>query len=195
MRAGAMQHMFCGRILRGLLIPLMIVLGMGAAQAAKNCPPESFIVSAGQAYDRAARSGSPSAFSSAAARYSDMNSIALYALGQYRKKLPPSRQGEYVRLAKVFMGKFMLKNGADFRVGKLTVINCTGPASNTSVNAQTESGDPVTFRVYRAGSGFQISDMKVSGIWLVGQMKSTFVGTINRAKGDIDELFKFMERY
>jgi ABC-type transporter MlaC component len=33
----------------------------------------------------------------------------------------------------------------------------------------------------------------VSGIWLVQQLRSTFVGTISRANGNIDELFKYLK--
>jgi phospholipid transport system substrate-binding protein len=175
-----------------LLIVPALLLAPHPAVAANSCGPESFIISAGLTYDRAARAGSATAFAAAAARYSDMHAIAIFALGRYRKLLPASREAEYVRLTKTFMGQFMLKYSSDFRVGKMTIIDCSGPPSNISINARTSSGDRVSFRVYRARQGYLIRDIKVSSIWLVQQMRSTFVGTISRTNGDIEELFKYL---
>jgi len=168
-----------------LLVPL-------PAHAASRCGPENFIISAGQAYDRAARIGTANAFSAAASRYSDMRAIAMFSLGRYRKLLPEAREAEYIALTGKFMGQFMLRHGSDFRVGRLSIISCSGPPSNIRVDARTSSGDKVSFRVYRARSGYLIRDLRVSSIWLVQQMRSTFVGTISRTNGDIDELFKYL---
>jgi ABC-type transporter MlaC component len=171
---------------------LLLCLAIPQAEAASNCPAESFVMSAGRAYDQAARARSPSAFASAASRFIDMDAAALYALGRYRNLLPKSRQAEYFRLTRNFMGGFMLKYGKDFRAANMRIVSCTGGSSNMTINAILGNGDKVAFRVYRSGGGYQIRDMRISGIWLIQQLRSTFVGTISRANGDIDELFKFI---
>ena len=175
-------------------LALLFALLLPVQAHAASCPAGPTIISAGQTYDRAARAGSASAFAAGVDRYSDMRAIALFALGRYRKLLPPAREREYVALTKSFMGRFMLDYGKDFRVGTLEIIECKGSPANTTVVARTAGGDKVSFRVYRAGSSWMVRDMQVSGIWLVQQMRSTFVGTITRADGDIDELFKFLKR-
>ena len=182
---------------RFFMMPVLLALALlvlPAAAEAASCPPASTIIRAGRAYDQAARSGSAAAFSNGVARYSDMHAIAMFALGRYRSKLPASQTAEYVALTRSFMGHFMLEHGRDLRVGTLQIVECSGPASNMTVTARTSSGEKVTFRTYRARSGWLIRDMKVSGIWLVQQMRSAFVGTLSRTKGDFNELFRYLRR-
>ena len=176
-----------------LLLALFTLLWPAPPANAAKCAAEAFIIGAGRTYDQAARSGSAAAFANGVARYSDMRSIALFALGRYRKELPKGREGEYIALTKKFMGEFMLEYGKDFRVGTLKVQDCSGPPSNTLVVAKTSGGDKVSFRVAKSGGGWVVRDMNVSGIWLVQQLRSTFVGTISRANGNIDELFKYLK--
>lgn len=179
---------------KAMFAVLLTLLMLPAPASAATCPAAATIISAGKTYDQAARAGSATAFANGVARYSDMRAIALFALGRYRKDLPIAREAEFVSLTKSFMGRFMLEYGKDFRVGTLQIIDCTGPASNMTVTARTSGGDRITFRVYKAGSRWMVRDMRVSGIWLVQQMRSAFVGTLSRTKGDMEELFKFLRR-
>ena len=70
---------------------------------------------------RAAASGSPAAFASAAGRYSDLRSLSLFALGQYRKDLPKSREAEFLTLTRKFIGDTLQKHGSGLRGGALGV--------------------------------------------------------------------------
>lgn len=164
------------------------ILAVPQAQAAK-CAAESVILSAGKAYDRAARAGTSAAFASALAQFSDMKGTAMFALGRYRKLLPKAREAEYIALTRKFMGDFMLEYGKGFRASSLTITEC----SDSSVSAKLEDGSRVKFRVDRSGSRYVIRDINVKSIWLVQQMRSTFVGTISREGGDIDALFKYLK--
>lgn len=179
-------------MIRTLFAALILVLAAPYASAAK-CEAESFIASAGKAYERAARTGTAAAFASAVSQFSDMNSTAMFALGRYRKLLPKAREAEYVALTRNFMGEFMLEYGTGFRASKLTIVECSGPANNLKVATKLEDGSRVNFRLYRAGSKFLVRDMNVKSIWLVQQMRSTFVGTISREGGNIDALFKYLK--
>ena len=177
--------------LRCWLLTLALLLAAPPADAA-TCDAAAFVASAGKAFDRAARSGSAAGLASAIDRFADMNAIAMFSLGRYRGTLPKAREREYVALTRAFMGTFMLEYGADLRAGNLKIVDCSGPPSATIVNAQLDGGGRMSFKVYRAGGGWQVRDMKVRGIWLVQQMRSNFVGTISRGGGDIDELFKYL---
>lgn len=176
-----------------LFLALLALLWPAPQAHAANCAAEAFIIGAGRTYDQAARSGSAAAFANGVARYSDMRSVALFALGRYRKLLPKNRESEYIALTRKFMGEFMKEYGKDFRVGTMKVQDCTGPDSNMLIVAKTAGGDKVSFRVARSGGSWVVRDMNVSGIWLVQQLRSTFVGTISRGNGDIDELFKYLK--
>lgn len=160
-----------------------------AAQAAGNCPAGSFVLNAGQAFAGAARRGSASAFIGAASRYADTRSIALSALGIHRKKLARADEGEYVRLAQSFMGRFMARYASNFNVSGLKVTTC----SANIVTATSSGGKKVIFRVGKGRGGYRVQDVNVSSIWLAGQMRSKFVSVLNRNNGDISALMKFLK--
>jgi phospholipid transport system substrate-binding protein len=162
-----------------------LLLGTGPAQA---CDAENFVLSAGRAFTVASHRGSPSAFSSAASSYADMRSIALFALGPHRKKLPPSKEGEFVRMAQGFMGRFMSRYASRFDAAGMHITSCSG----NIVNAQA-GGRKLIFRVAKRGGGYVLQDVNVSSIWLAGQMRSTFTGVINRNGGDFNALWDYLK--
>ena len=59
------------------------------------------------------------------------------------------------------------------------------------MSARTSGGTKVVFRIARTGGGYTVKDINMRGVWLVQQMRSTFVGTITRT-GSIDGLFKYL---
>lgn len=186
------MHMSINRLIAGLAAVLLLVLSLGGpAMASAKCEAESFVRSAAQAYDRAAGSGSASAFANAAARYADLRSLSLFALGRYRSELPKSREAEYLKLTRQFIGETLKDHGSGLRGASLTIIECKKSGGNLVVSARTSSGTRVTFRLARAGGGYTVRDINMKGVWLIQQMRSTFVGTINRT-GSIDGLFDYL---
>ncbi len=168
---------------------LTVLSGMvPAVEAGSKCPAGGFVINAGQAFAAASRQGSASAFINAASRYADTRSIALSALGIHRKKLSRADEGEYVRLAQSFMGRFMARHASKFNVSGLKVITC----SANIVSASSSSGKKVIFRVGKGRGGYRVQDVNVSSIWLAGQMRTTFVGVLNRNNGDISALMKYL---
>jgi hypothetical protein len=151
--------------------------------ASAACPSEGLVMGAGKAFTAAARSGSAGAFLSAASRFTDTRGIALSALGPHRKKLTKAQEAEYVRLAQGFMGEFMSKYAGRFNAAGLKITTCSG-----NLVTATAGGKKIVFRV----AGGRLQDINVSSVWLVGQMRSTFVGVLNRNNGDINALFKYL---
>lgn len=166
-----------------------VLLAMSGEAWAGKCDAEGFVLSAGNAFLAAARSGSPQAFTSAAGRYADLRSIALFALGPHRKSLPKGREGEYVSLAKAYMGRFMAKHASKFSGSGLTVVSCSG----NTVNASYSGGKKLIFRVSGGKGSYRVQDVNAASIWLAGQMRSSFVGVLNRNHGDFDALFKYLK--
>jgi phospholipid transport system substrate-binding protein len=169
------------------LTTLTCVLGLvlaWPANAFADCAAESLVMGAGKAFASASRSGSASAFLSAASRYADTRSIALSALGPHRKKLTKAQEGEYVRLAQNFMGEFMAKYSGKFNTAGMKITTCSG----NIVTATANGGRKVIFRV----GGGRVQDVNVSSVWLAGQMRSTFVGVLNRNNGDISALLEYL---
>ena len=173
----------------------LFILAVAAVSPARadKCPAASFVLGAAEAYDRAARSGSAATFASAAARYSDLRALSMFALGRHRKDLPKNREAEYLNLTRQFIGRTLKKHGSGFRGTPLTVIDCMDSSGGVLVSARTSSGSNVVFRLARAGGGYTVKDVNMKGVWLVQQMRSTFVGTIDRT-GSIDGLFDYLRR-
>jgi phospholipid transport system substrate-binding protein len=174
-----------------VILTLALLMG-GAATAQAKCEADRFVQSVGEAYDRAASTGSASAFASAAARYSDLRALSLFALGRYRKELPKAREAEFLKLTRDFIGETLKTHGSGFAGTSLKIIECKEAGGNLVVTARTSGGARVIFRLARAGGGFTVRDVNMKGVWLVQQMRSTFVGTINRT-GSIDGLFKYLK--
>jgi ABC-type transporter MlaC component len=159
----------------------LLTAHLGASAA--GCPSEGLVMGASKAFTAASRSGSANAFLSAASRYVDTRGIALSALGPHRKKLTKAQEGEYVRLAQSFMGQFMSKYSNRFNASGMKITTCNGNLVTASAG-----GKKIIFRV----SGGRLQDVNVSSIWLAGQMRSTFVGVLNRNNGDINALLTYL---
>jgi phospholipid transport system substrate-binding protein len=164
------------------------LLAITSPASSATCPAEGYIQNVGAAFMSAARTGSPGAFTGAASRYADLRSIALFALGPYRKKLPRGREGEYVTLTKKFMGRFMAQYSNKFSGSGIKITSCAG----TTIGTRLSTGQNLTFRLRRAGGGYRVEDVSVSSVWMVQQMRSKFTSVMNRNGGDIDALMSYL---
>lgn len=162
------------------------ILFMGTLSvAAHACSGEGIVMSAGRAFTTASHSGSAGAFLNAASRHADLRSIAIFALGPHRKKLPKGQEAEYVRLAQAYMGRFMARYSSRFDASGMKIVTCSGG----TITATADGGRKIMFRV----SGGRIKDVNVGSVWLAAQMRSTFVGVINRNNGDVQALLRYLK--
>jgi hypothetical protein len=161
-----------------------------AATAA--CEASAFVTNAGNAFMSAARLHTASAFSSVTARYTDLRGISMFALGPHRWLLSKSREAEYLGLTRGFIGRFMVRYSGRFSGGGLTIKDCVGPATALTVSTRMSNGKKIIFKLHRSKRGFLVRDVNVSSVWLAQQMRSTFVGVINRNGGDINALFAYL---
>ncbi len=188
--AAAFQNPF-SRLPLALAVAWLLAFVPAPAAANPACAAATYVKTVGEAYDRAARSGSASAFTSAAARYTDLRSLSLFALGRYRKDLPKARESEYLALTRRFIGEFMAKNGKGFRASDLEVVSCRQSGGGVLVDTRLSTGGKVIFRLSKRGGGYRVQDVNLRGIWLAQQLRSTFVGTISRT-GSIEGLFRYL---
>ncbi|MFO1133437.1 MAG: ABC transporter substrate-binding protein [Hyphomicrobiales bacterium] len=176
-------------LLAALFAIALSTFGLHSAARADNCPAESFVKRAGQAYDRAASSGSVAAFANAADQFSDLRQLSFFALGQYRKDLPKGREAEYLRLTRNFIGNTLKKHGSGLG-GNLDVVECASSGGGLVVTARSAAGRKIVFRLAKAGGGYTVKDVNMQGIWLAQQMRSKFTGTVSRS--GIDGLFAYL---
>jgi phospholipid transport system substrate-binding protein len=160
-----------------------------APARAANCPAENLIQSAGNAFMNAANAGTPQAFSSAAARFTDLRGLALFALGPYRRNLSPSMEGKYVARAKAFMGKFMADHANRFSGSAITITSCNPSGNGLIVGAKLTDGGSLTFRLRGTN---RIEDVSVSGIWMAQTLRTKFTSVINNHGGDVNALMSYL---
>ena len=179
---------------RRWLVFLFILLQSAcpSSATAQACEASSFIRNAGNAFLGAARRQSAGAFSGVASRYTDINGIAMFALGPHRKLVSRAREAEYVSLTRAFIGRFMAQYSRRFAGDGLTIIDCAGPQTALTVNTRLSNGKKIVFKLYKARRGFLVRDVNISSVWLAQQLRSTFVGVIRRNNGDINALFVYL---
>jgi ABC-type transporter MlaC component len=171
---------------------ILLLGGCLPSAATAACEASAFVTNAGNAFMSAARLHTASAFSSVTARYTDLRGISMFALGPHRRLLSKSREAEYLGLTRGFIGRFMVRYSGRFSGGGLTIKDCVGPATALTVSTRMSNGKKIIFKLHRSKRGFLVRDVNVSSVWLAQQMRSTFVGVINRNGGDINALFAYL---
>ena len=171
---------------------ILLLGGCLPSAATAACEASAFVSNAGNAFMGAARAHTASAFSSVTARYTDLRGISMFALGPHRRLLSKSREAEYLGLTRGFIGRFMVRYSGRFSGGGLTIKDCVGPATALTVSTRFSNGKKIIFKLHRSKRGFLVRDVNVSSVWLAQQMRSTFVGVINRNDGDINALFAYL---
>ncbi|MEQ1524279.1 MAG: ABC transporter substrate-binding protein [Aestuariivirga sp.] len=174
----------------------ILLLGgcLPSAAAAGACEASAFITNAGNAFMGAARLHTASAFSGATARYTDLRGISMFALGPHRGLLSKSREAEYLALTRGFIGRFMMKYSSRFSGSGLTIKDCANSGNALTVSTRMSNGKKIIFKLHRTKRGFLVRDVNVSSVWLAQQLRSTFVGVINRNRGDINALFAYLRK-
>jgi phospholipid transport system substrate-binding protein len=183
-RRAAVNKMF--RTFAALAGMLLAMSFIGRAEAA-ICAGAETVKGAAGAFIGAARNGSAPAFASALGRYTDVDSLTLFALGRYRADLPQDRRAEYVRNAHRYISQFLADNAGRFEGGtELTIESCKGNLVQTSLSG----GSDLTWRV----SGGRIQDVRVSGVWLTLQLRQKFTNIIRQNHGYVTSLLDFLSR-
>ena len=180
------------QMLRQLICAIFLVVSFSHTAKASTCPAESYVQSAGEAFMSASRSGTASAFSTAASRFADLHGLALFALGIYRKQLPKSRETEYVARTRTFMGKFMVEYGSHFSGNSMVITSCNESAGGLTVGARLSTGQTLTFRLRKAAGGYRVQDVSVSSIWLAQTMRNKFTRIIRENNGSINALMSYL---
>ena len=140
----------------------------------------------------ASRRGTGAAFSTAASRYADLHGLALFALGNYRKYLPKSRETEYVARTRTYMGNFMAEYGSKFAGDSIAITSCNESAGSLTVGTKLSTGQVIIFRLQKLGGSYRVKDVSVSAIWLAQIMRNKFTRIIKENNGDVEALISYL---
>ena len=127
--------------------------------------------------------------------------ISLFVLGPYRRNLDSGQKTEYINLIKRFVSEIYSIRLASFPSGDFSILNSTdngrsGIIVKTSIQF---SDDPnptkIDWRLIKKQDGdFKIFDIRVVGIWMAQEQRSTFTSFLSKNNGNIDKLMDRLEK-
>ncbi|MET0482140.1 MAG: ABC transporter substrate-binding protein [Aestuariivirgaceae bacterium] len=162
-----------------------------APSSAATCPASAVAERAGNAMIVAAKAGSPAAFSGALRNYADMSSIALFALGKYRKSLPAGKQAEFVALTTDYVSRTLNDFRLKFRAESIAIRDCSGDTIESVIFFLGGKGNqPVLWRI----KGSKVADVNVQNVWLAQLLRTNITGILDKNDGNFGKLFDEMKK-
>ena len=127
--------------------------------------------------------------------------ISLFVLGPYRRNLDSVQKTEYINLIKRFVSEIYSIRLASFPSGDFSILSSTdngrsGIIVKTSIQF---SNDPnptkIDWRLIKKQDGnFKIFDIRVVGIWMAQEQRSTFTSFLSKNNGNIDKLMDRLKK-
>ena len=126
--------------------------------------------------------------------------ISLFVLGPYRRNLDSVQKTEYINLIKRFVSEIYSIRLASFPSGDFSILSSTDNGrSGIIVKTLIQfSNDPnptkIDWRLIKKQDGdFKIFDIRVVGIWMAQEQRSTFTSFLSKNDGNIDKLMDRLE--
>ena len=130
-----------------------------------------------------------------------VSEISLFVLGPYRRNLDSVQKTEYINLIKRFVSEIYSIRLASFPSGDFSILSTTdngrsGIIVKTSIQF---SNDPnptkIDWRLIKKQDGnFKIFDIRVVGIWMAQEQRSTFTSFLSKNNGNIDKLMDRLKK-
>ena len=127
--------------------------------------------------------------------------ISLFVLGPYRRNLDSGQKTKYINLIKRFVSEIYSIRLASFPSGDFSILSSTdngrsGIIVKTLIQFSNESKPTkIDWRLIKKQDGdFKIFDIRVVGIWMAQEQRSTFTSFLSKNNGNIDKLMDRLEK-
>jgi phospholipid transport system substrate-binding protein len=145
------------------------------------------------------KQGTISAFLPPIQRHADIETIALYSLGQYESRLTRDQRERYYHGVAIFMARYFAEQTRHYRIAKWDIGEASRDRNgeiliNTRVTLLTGNSYSVVWRVAKRGKSFKVTDVKVAGFSLTYFQRGLFVSFIKEKKGDVNQLVAVLNR-
>tara|TARA_B100000941_G_scaffold148498_1_gene105330 strand:+ start:247 stop:867 length:621 start_codon:yes stop_codon:yes gene_type:complete len=128
--------------------------------------------------------------------------ISLFVLGPYRRNLTTNQTEEYINLIKRFVSEIYSIRLASFPNGSFTIVNATdngrsGIIVKTLIQFEgNKNPTKIDWRIIKnQNSEFKVFDIRVIGVWMAQEQRSTFTSFLSKNNGDVDKLmFRLKEQ-
>ncbi len=128
----------------------------------------------------------------------DMDRIAAFALGQYRRTPDEAQRAEYRELVENFIVKVYVTRLTDYNDEKLTILGARERGEEQAIVQSeirfTNGRQPVSvdWWLVKMDGGYKIFDVNVVGVWLAQEQRSAFISVIRNNGGNFDALLKHL---
>lgn len=132
------------------------------------------------------------------AKYANMKAVGKFALGRYRKKLPPQHAARYNKLVKAYIAGVFVFYADDFRGTGHEIRSTRKSGRSVIIKSRikfSSKSSPVEWRVYSSGNRHRVTDVKLRGVWMSILMRDKFTKLLRRNNGDFNALLKFLGTY
>ena len=130
----------------------------------------------------------------------DIKRISLFILGPYRKNLKSSESSQYFNAIKSFISKVYAKRLSSYPSGniKITKVEEKGRRGIivSSLITFNDRPNPISIDWWilkSSVSDYKVFDIRISGIWMAQEQRSTFTSFLSKNNGDIINLIKKIE--
>ena len=128
--------------------------------------------------------------------------ISLFVLGPYRRNLTTNQTEEYINLIKRFVSEIYSIRLASFPNGAFTIVNATdngrsGIIFKTLIQFEgNKNPTKIDWRIIKnQNNEFKVFDIRVIGVWMAQEQRSTFTSFLSKNNGDVNKLmFKLKEQ-
>jgi len=121
--------------------------------------------------------------------------ISLFVLGPYRRNLKEDQKKEYFKILKNFISEIYSVRLASYPSGKFKILS-TSDSGRSGIIVKTliefsDNPNPtkIDWRLIKKRNGeFKIFDIRVVGVWMAQEQRSTFTSFLSKNNGNIDNL-------
>lgn len=131
----------------------------------------------------------------------DIKRISLFVLGPYRRNLDKEISDKYFNTIKGFISEVYAKRLISFPTGKIQIIKNEDRGKKGTIiysSIQFENRpNPVSIDwwiIKNKLSNYKVFDIRISGIWMAQEQRSTFTSFLSKNNGDIKILIKKLEQ-
>ena len=130
----------------------------------------------------------------------DIKRISLFILGPYRRNLKKSESSQYFNAIKDFISKVYAKRLSSYSSGNIKVIKIEEKGKRgvivSSLITFNDRPNPISIDwwiVNNLTSQFKVFDIRIAGIWMAQEQRSTFTSYLSKNNGDIAKLIQKIE--
>ena len=130
----------------------------------------------------------------------DIKKISLFILGPYRKNLKSSESSKYFNAIKNFISKVYAKRLSSYPSGNIKIIKVEekgrrGIIVSSLINFN-DRPNPISIDWWilkSSVSDYKVFDIRISGIWMAQEQRSTFTSFLSKNNGEIANLINKIE--